>query len=76
MTTIVANKRAPSGKKLISLHLDGKSATVGMAEFIGTVLHAVGSRSTNDLERTQNGGPTLHVNAAGDLCVYVNEWSA
>ena len=72
----MATKRPPSGKKkLLTLHLDGACANVGLAEFLHDVLFAVGNRSTEDLERKQNGSPVLHVNASGDVCVYVNDWS-
>lgn len=75
MTTTKA-KRAPSGKtKLVTLHVDGKSANVGFAEFLHDVVRAVGNRSQSDLERVQSGSPVLHVNAAGELVVYVSEYS-
>jgi hypothetical protein len=72
----MATKRPPQGKtKLITLHVDGKLASVGFAEFLHTVLDAVGNRSTGDLEVRNNGGPILHVNAAGELVVYVADWT-
>lgn len=73
MTT--TRKKPPSGKKLVTLHLDGKVANVGMASFVHDVLFAVGNRSQNNEQERANGNPRLHVNAAGELVVYVTEWS-
>jgi hypothetical protein len=73
---VTSARRPPQGKtKLLTLHVDGKVANVGFAEFLHDVLHAVGNRSTRNLEETNNGGPILHVNAGGDLVVYVNDWT-
>lgn len=69
-------RKVPSSKtKLLTLHVDGKKVNVGMAEFVHDALAAAGNRSQGDLERVNNGDPTIHVNAAGDLVVYVDQWS-
>jgi hypothetical protein len=71
------NKKQPPSnkKKLITLHLDGKLMNVGMAEFLHEVMFAVGNRSAGDLEVKQEGAPTVHVNAAGDVVIYVTDWT-
>lgn len=75
MPTKSNQKKPPPGKKLISLHIDGKRMNVGMAEFLHEVLFAVGNRSTSDLEVANAGAPTMHINAAGDLVIYVSDWT-
>lgn len=70
-----ASRKPPKyKKKLISLHLDGKAANYGMAAFVGQVLSAAAQRQAFTYN-TSSGEPTFHVNAAGDLCIYVLESS-
>ena len=65
-------KKTPSGKKLVSLHIDGKSVGA-TAEFVATVLFAAAQRKAGEYDKA--GNPTFHVNSAGDLCIYVNDWT-
>lgn len=76
MTAKKSAKQPPRGKtKLLTLNLDGKSANIGFADFVHEVLFAVGNRSQSKPDVRDPGNPVLHVNAAGELVVYVSDWS-
>lgn len=72
----MAQRRAPAGrKKIISLHLDGATLDVGLANFIGQVLDAVASRSQSNLDSVNPGDPKIYTNANGDMVIYVSPYS-